>query len=236
MTKRAIIPMLCLVAAPAFAGTDSGEKSAMPSSPATPVAQRSGCAEAILLYQEALAANPGDAVLHNKLGICYLQTGDQKRARREFESAAKLDPKLAEAWNNLGTLDHVARKYGRAVTRYQKAIQLRPTYAVAFKNMGSAYLAKNDVEKGLAAYKEALRLDPNVFADSVSPAIVAPGLDVGKKYFYLAKLSAASGHVDAALDLLARARSAGFAEFDKVRRDPDFKAVVGDARFATVIP
>jgi tetratricopeptide (TPR) repeat protein len=236
MTKHAIIPILCLVAAPAFAGTESGEKNAMPPSPGTTVAQRPGCAEAILVYQEGLAANPRDAVLHNKLGVCYLQTGDQKRARREFESAAKLDPKLAEAWNNLGALDHAARKYGRAVTRYQKAIELRPTYAVAFKNMGSAYLARNEVEKGLAAYGEALRLDPAVFDETGSPAIAVPGLDVGTKYFYLAKLSAASGNVDAALELLARARSAGFVEFDKVRRDPDFKAVVGDARFATVTP
>ena len=236
MTKRAIIPMLCLVAAPAFAGTGSDEKSAMPPSPTTTVAQRSGCAEAVLLYQEGLATNPGDAVLHNKLGVCYLQTGDQKRARREFESAAKLAPKLAEAWNNLGTLDHAARRYGRAITRYQKAIELRPTYAVAFKNMGSAYLAKDEVEKGLAAYREALRLDPAVFDDAGSPAITAPGLDVGTKYFYLAKLNAANGRVDAALELLARARAAGFVGFDKVRRDPDFKAVVGDARFAAVNP
>ena len=28
----------------------------------------------------------------------------------------------------------------------------------------------------------------------------------------------------------------GFVEFDKVRHDPDFKAVVGDARFAAVNP
>jgi tetratricopeptide (TPR) repeat protein len=235
MTKHAIIPILCLVAAPAFAGTGS-DGNAMPPSPGTAVAQRSGCPEAILLYQEGLAANPRDAVLHNKLGVCYLQTGDQRRARREFESAAKLAPKFSEAWNNLGTLDHAARRYSRAITRYQKAIELRPTYAVAFKNMGSAYLARNEVEKGLAAYGEALRLDPAVFEDAGSPVIMAPGLDVGTKYFYLAKLNAAHGRVDAALELLARARSAGFVEFDKVRHDPDFKAVVGDARFATVIP
>ena len=81
-----------------------------------------------------------------------------------------------------------------------------------------------------------MRLDPAVFDDAGSPAITAPGLDVGTKYFYLAKLNAANGRVDAALELLARARAAGFVGFDKVRRDPDFNAVVGDARFAAVNP
>jgi hypothetical protein len=52
--------------------------------------------------------------------------------------------------------------------------------------------------------------------------------------FYLAKLLAANGNVDEAFEFLTRAREAGFDDFNRVRSDPDFLAVVEDERFQTL--
>jgi hypothetical protein len=58
------------------------------------------------------------------------------------------------------------------------------------------------------------------------------GIDVATQSFYLAKLLAANGQTDASIDFLRRAKEAGFHDFDRVRSDPAFKAVVADPRFA----
>jgi tetratricopeptide (TPR) repeat protein len=230
MLKRTIIPMLfCLSAVSGFAGTPASERDAQAT---TPVVGQPACADTLPTLEKTLATMPGDAVLHNRVGVCYQQLGERKRARREFEQATALNGKLAEAWNNLGTLDHFDRKYGRAIARYQRAVELNPVFAVAFKNMGSAYLAKNEIDKGIAAYREALRIDATILEASAPLSIATNDLDAAKLYFYLAKLCAGNGRVEAALDFLAKARAAGFGDFDRVRHDGDFKAVVADARFA----
>ena len=60
---------------------------------------------------EAIAASPKDAALRNRLGICYQRKGDDKAARAAYKKALDLRKDYAEAWNNLGTLDHARGKY-----------------------------------------------------------------------------------------------------------------------------
>ena len=62
-------------------------------------------AEAAEEYKKALAVQPLDAGVHNKLGICHQYLQDEAMARREYERALELRPAYAEAWNNLGTLE-----------------------------------------------------------------------------------------------------------------------------------
>jgi hypothetical protein len=52
------------------------------------------------------------------------------------------------------------------------------------------------------------------------------------QYYYIARLCASKGRVDAALGYLGKARTLGFHDFGRVRRDPDFKAVVSQSAFA----
>jgi hypothetical protein len=186
--------------------------------------------EAAERYREALEIQPRDAVVHNKLGICYQQLENRAMARREYERALELNPSYAEVWNNIGTLQQSDERLEDAVEAYKEAIRIKPDLATSWKNLGSAYLALERPEDAFEAYQEAFRIDPTI-VETQGLGTPGVGVDAAMQRFYLAKLLAANGHVDAALEFLRRAREAGFADFERVRNDPDFEKVVKDARF-----
>jgi len=180
-------------------------------------------------YAEAIRES---ATLHNKIGICHQRLGDHAAARKAYKMAIELRPDYAEAWNNLGTLDHSRQEYAAAVYSYRKSIDLDPSDAVVFRNLGQAWLALDDVEKALDAWSQALRLDPTALTSSEGDAIPAGKIDLARKYYIYAKLVAAGGDVDSALELLGVARENGFDDFASVEGDPDFASVVQDPRWA----
>jgi hypothetical protein len=77
-----------------------------------------------------------------------------------------------------------------------------------------------------------MRLDPNALTSSEGDAILAGKIDLARKYYIYAKLVAAGGDVDSALELLGVAREHGFDDFASVEVDPDFASVVQDPRWA----
>jgi tetratricopeptide (TPR) repeat protein len=187
-------------------------------------------AEAAEEYKKALAVQPLDAGVHNKLGICYQYLQDEAMARREYERALELRPSYAEAWNNLGTLEQSSRRFKQAVRAYKKAIAIKPTLATAWKNVGHAYVALGQIQDAFEAYREAFRLDPAVL-ESQALGVPSAGVDVAMQNYYLAKLLALNGQNDKAIELLRLAREAGFRDFARVQSDPDFRTVVQDPRF-----
>lgn len=217
----ALIPVLVLLAPPAHAGGQPASVGVAP--PA--------CAASMSAWKQALEQDADNASLRNRLGLCYERLGEHRRARREFRRAVRADSHYAEGWNNLGAIEYADGNLGSAITDYLNAVAVRPTFAIAYRNLGAAYLAKGEIENGLAAYREALRLDPSSIETHAGVSVTGRGLSSREQYYYLAKLFSSDGRVDAALDYLAKARSVGFRDFDKVRRDPDFQAVVADARF-----
>ena len=188
---------------------------------------------AIAAYEEAIAASPSDAALRNRLGICYQSKGDTKAARAAYKKALDLRKDYAEAWNNLGTLDHARGKYKQAISAYAKAIKLNPKAAVFHKNLGAVWLARGDMEKALEAWTEALRLDPAGF-ESDAIGVPAAGVTLAQQYYLYAKLLAARGATEKALEYLAKAHAAGFNDFRKVEKDGDFATLVVDPRYAAL--
>jgi tetratricopeptide (TPR) repeat protein len=188
---------------------------------------------ALAEYQKALALTPRDAGLHNRMGICYQHMDREKAARQEYEQALALNPRYAEVWNNLGTLEQGARRLGPAVRAYRKALEIKPSMATAWKNLGSAYLSQAKVAEGLAAYRRAYELDPTVLesrAGAVTSGIEASTLD-----YYLAKMFAANGQAEMALEFLLKAEAEGFRDWSKVERDPDFDLLAADPRFQQLL-
>jgi tetratricopeptide (TPR) repeat protein len=179
-----------------------------------------------------LVAIAESATLYNKLGICQQRLGDAAAARKAYRRAVELRPDYPEAWNNLGTLDHAQQNYEAAIFAYRRSIALDPTDAVVHRNLGQAWLALDDVEKTLDAWSQAMRLDPTVLTSGDGDAIVAGQIDLARKYYIYAKLVAADGDVDTALELLGVAREHGFDDFASVEGDPDFQSVVQDPRWA----
>ncbi|MBO6291160.1 MAG: tetratricopeptide repeat protein [Selenomonas sp.] len=70
--------------------------------------------------------------------------------------AIDLDPKLANAWNNLGAVYYHLGNYSKAVEYYRKAIDLAPKDAVQWSNLGTAYNRLGNYDKGIEClYKAA---------------------------------------------------------------------------------
>src|SRR6201993_1268630 len=66
---------------------------------------------AIDYFQAALRKDRKSAVLYNKLGLAELRD-DPNTARIHFERAVKLNPKFAEAVNNIGAVDYMRKNFG----------------------------------------------------------------------------------------------------------------------------
>jgi tetratricopeptide (TPR) repeat protein len=214
----------------AVLGCGLASLAAAQSPPATPASR--DLEAAIATYRARLATNPDDAVSHNKLGICYQRQGQQKLARKEYEKAARLDPAYAEPWNNLGTLEQGRRKYKKAVAHYRKAIELKADRPTFHRNLGTAWLAWGRLPLALEAFAEAVRLDPDHLSALEPGAFTDSGVAKAQLYFAYAKVFAARGDFESAFMWLARAREAGFRDFGRVARDPDFALVRSDPRYA----
>ena len=65
--------------------------------------------------EKAIELGLDDPRLHNFLGICYNRTNRTEKAVREFESAIRIDPKLAEAHLNLALPANFCTKARRRV-------------------------------------------------------------------------------------------------------------------------
>ena len=181
-------------------------------------------------YRKVLEFQPNDASLHNKIGICYQHLGDDAEARRHYERALELNGRYAEVWNNIGTLEQSRKRFKASVRAYKKALELKPALATPWKNLGNAYLALGQVPEAFEAYQEAFRLDPTIL-ESEGASIPGAGVDAATQNFYLAKLLAANGHIDTAIEFLKRAKEAGFTDFRRVESDSDFKHVIADPRY-----
>jgi len=188
---------------------------------------------AIAAFREAIAASPNDPALHNRLGICYQHKGDAKAARAAYKKALDIRKDYPEAWNNLGTVDHARGKYKQAIAAYSRAIQAKPQDAIFHKNLGAAWLARGDVERALEAWNEAFRLDAAIF-DGGAIGVPGAGVNLSRQYYLYAKLLAARGETEKALEFLVKAHAAGFHDFGKIEGDRDFVTLVADPRYAAL--
>ena len=87
------------------------------------------------LIEEALAASPGDARLHTRLGFAWAALDKIDEAVGAFEEALRLDPARQDAITGLGV---VLREQGRlpeAVAHLRRALELRPDDRETFQTL-----------------------------------------------------------------------------------------------------
>jgi predicted O-linked N-acetylglucosamine transferase (SPINDLY family) len=112
--------------------------------------------------KESIAAGAG-AEAHTNLGLTLAELHRPTEAEQSYRRAVELDPKQAQAWNNLGNIlrrsRHEARKQ-EGVQCYQRAIAARPNYATAYSNLGFALENVKDYAGAEKNYRHTLSLDP----------------------------------------------------------------------------
>ncbi len=191
--------------------------------------------EAVEMYQSMPADSP---ITWNKVGIAYHQMGQLGLARKSYERSVKLNPKYAEAINNLGTVAYAQKNYRRAANYYKKALIYTPDSASIHSNLGTAHFARKKYEDAMTEYQRAIALDPNVFEHRGSQGTVLQERSVeerAKFHFHLAKLYARSGQPDRALQYLRKALEEGLKDRDKLASEAAFELLRDNPEFQTLL-
>ncbi|MFZ0275051.1 MAG: tetratricopeptide repeat protein [Acidobacteriaceae bacterium] len=177
------------------------------------------------------------ATLWNKLGMAYHHLFAMEEARRDYQRALQLRPQYPEALNNLGAVYYASKSYNKAIRYYRKALQLDPKSAPIYSNLGTAWFARGKVVRGIEAYRTAFALDPKVF-ESSSALLVnesLPAHDRAQQDYCLAKLFAASGKNEEAIEYLRKALDEGFTDRKKILEDQTLASVRATPEFAQLM-
>ena len=190
------------------------------------------------MYREAIETyqnGPRDsAILANKIGIGYHQLLDLESAKKQYERAVKLDPKYAEALNNLGTVYYARKSYRRAIGEYKRALRIRPDSASFLSNLGTAYYARKQYKEMTETYEKAIAIDPDVFErrSSTGTTLQERSVEERAKYHYFqAKMYAKAGQMDRALICIRKSLEEGFKEKEKFMKEPEFAALKENQEF-----
>lgn len=189
-------------------------------------------------YYHAAMAKADTAILHNKVGITYLEMLRYDAAKREFERATKMDKNYPEPYNNLGVIEYIHKNYGRAAKRYEQAIKLRDDSASFHSNLGTAYFAQKQYEKATVEYSKALAIDPDIFERKSRGGVslqLASAEDRAKYEYVIAKMYAVMGNSDRSLIYLRKAIEDGYHSIDDVYKDHEFTTMRKDPRFVDLM-
>jgi len=191
--------------------------------------------EAIDVYREG---PDGSAVLHNKTGIAYHQLLNLGLARKEYETAIKLNHRYSEAVNNLGTTYYSQKSYGRSIRLYKQAIKIAPNSASIYSNLGTAYFGRKDYKNATLNYQRALELDPEVFEHHSHYGSMLQErsyTERAKFHYYMAKTYAQAGQQERALLYIRKALEEGFTERKKFMEDAEFSSLRALPEFQQLI-
>jgi tetratricopeptide (TPR) repeat protein len=77
-----------------------------------------------------------------------------------LRKAIELDPKNAQAHDNLGVALRQQKKLDEAVAAHRKAIEVDPKYAPAHHNLGATLYYQQKLDEAIAEYGKAIELNP----------------------------------------------------------------------------
>ena len=116
---------------------------------------------AVSPLQKFIAEKPDLAFAHFQLGYAYTALKRSEDARVEYERAIALDPKMSEAYLNLGILLLDKQEYAAAVTPLSKAVELLPAQSRPRSLLAVAQDRSGDKEGAARSFEGVLHLEPN---------------------------------------------------------------------------
>jgi Flp pilus assembly protein TadD len=116
---------------------------------------------AVAPLQKFIAEKPDLAFAHFQLGYAYTALKRSEDARVEYEGAIALDPKMSEAYLNLGILLLDKQEYAAAVTPLGKAVELLPAQSRPRSLLAVAQDRSGDKEGAARSFEGVLHLEPN---------------------------------------------------------------------------
>ncbi len=116
--------------------------------------------------------HPKSSLAYTKRGVRHLWKEDFRSAKKDFITATTLDPRNAEAHDDLGVIyarqanqsknpRYQAKMYGKAIEHFLATIKADPTYQKAYHNVAIAYYITGQNSQALLAINYALNLSPD---------------------------------------------------------------------------
>lgn len=100
----------------------------------------------IAIQEEETYRNPSAAKFLD-LSLNYYQIGNYEKCISAAEEALKINPKFAEAYNNICSAYNQLKKHKEAEAACLKALELKPDFALAKGNLNAARSVKNSIEE-----------------------------------------------------------------------------------------
>jgi Flp pilus assembly protein TadD len=116
--------------------------------------------QAIPLLKEALATNPGDAVVHNSFGSALAATGHLAEAVAQYRRATQLSPDYPDAHNNLALALVQSGQAGAAVPEFRTALALKPDFAEAHAGLGGVLAQSGRLDEAIPHLQRGVELGP----------------------------------------------------------------------------
>ncbi|MGA2570558.1 MAG: tetratricopeptide repeat protein [Terracidiphilus sp.] len=198
---------------------------------------RDDYAQAVANYQKAARLGTPSSALYTKLGIVQFKLGNRGAARKSFQQAVKIDPRNADALNNIGALYCVDKKYKPALHYLKAALEINELSAPYHVNLGGAWEGLEEIDRAMTEYARALELDPDVFTTSGSGVVAqlrTPEQQARVDYL-IAKAYAKRGNLEGALDFLRRASDGRYPQMSDVYVDKEFAALWQDPRLKKIV-
>jgi tetratricopeptide (TPR) repeat protein len=103
---------------------------------------------------------PDSAWLHLVLGDAYRSRQDLGSAKREYERAASLDPRMPIVHYHLGRLVFDRGDYSRAIEDFQQEIASDPSFGRAYLYLGTSLRRMGKNQQAVPYLEEAVKRDP----------------------------------------------------------------------------
>ena len=92
------------------------------------------------------------------MGVSLNNLGRVDEAVTSYRQVIILEPRFAEAHNNLGNALKILGSFDEAVLSFRKAIELQPSYAEAYYNLGLSFQELNQLAEAEASYRQAITI------------------------------------------------------------------------------
>ena len=173
--------------------------------------------------RQAIAANPGNALGWDELGLALAAREDSAAAVEALQHAIAINGEFSDAHLHLGMIEEFRPNAAEAAAQYARAAQIDPRNIGAWQRLGDVELRRGNAKAAADAYGRVLALDPSnagaLFALARATGILgraAEGLAIaqraralreptGDEWLMMGMLSLQSNRLDSAEEALSHA-------------------------------
>ena len=116
--------------------------------------------EALALYNEILAVDPGVAFVHFNAGNCSYHLQDYEAAARSFREAVRLKPDFFEAYTNLANACARLKTFDETIPLFEDAIRAYPESGGLYASLGLLYLNAGQGARAAGCLEKAVLFSP----------------------------------------------------------------------------